>query len=146
MGVMFPWWATMDNLNQIKQYIESNNYFEVMDNCKWDAIYNLFQNEDLPFLYRTKSIDGSVFPEDHLRFDVREVMPRYNESLLWLEVHSVEKIEIGKLVKPRGVDNTACAIELVEKAKARFTLTDYGLKIWGYLEQGESVIFYKSKT
>jgi hypothetical protein len=136
----------MDNLNQIKKYIESNNYFGVMNNCKWDAIYNIFKNEDLPFLYRSKSIDGSVFPEGHLRFDVREVMPLHNESLLWLEIHSIQKESVGRLIEPKIVDNTPLAIELAEKAKARFTITDYGLKVWGYVEQRESVEFYKSET
>ena len=117
-----------------------------MNNCKWTAIYNLFQDDEQPFLYRSKTIDGEVFPEYHLRFDIREVFPKHLESLLWLEIHSVEKIEIGKLVKPKTIDHTPLAIKLAEKAKARFTITDYGLKIWGYLEQNQKIEFYKSKT
>lgn len=134
----------MDNLNQIKQCIESNNYLRVMNNCKWNAIYSLFQGEGLPFLFRSKSIDGSVFPEDHLRFDVREVMPLHNESLLWLEVHSIKKESIGRLIEPKVIDNTSLAIELAEKAKAGFIITDYGLKVFGYIEHNQHIEFYTS--
>ena len=138
--------TVLDSLHQIKNILENNNYFGVMNNCKWMATYNLFQDEELPFLYRSKTIDGEVFPEDHLRFDVREVFPRHLESLLWLEIHSIEKIEIGELIKPETIDHTYLAIQLAEKAKARFTTTEYGLKIWGYVEQNQNIEFYKSKT
>ena len=134
----------MDNLKSIKMLIEHEKLIGVMSDCKWDAIYKLFQDRSLHFLYRSKEIDGSVFPEGHLRFDIREVFPIYHASLLWVEVHSIEKVEIGKLVAPKIIDNTAAAINLAEKAKARFTLTEYGLKIWGYVKQGENVDFYKS--
>ena len=134
----------MISINQAKQIVEDKNLFGVMNDTKWQAVYEIFQDPDLPLLYRSKTIDGEVFPEDHLRFDIREVFPQYFSSLQWLEIHSKEVVADGGLLPPRINDHTAVAIELANKAKARFTVTDYGIKIWGYIKVGENIEFYKN--
>lgn len=133
----------MESLNSIKQSVNDMNLFGVMNDTKWKAVYDIFQDTDLPFLYRSKDINGDAFPEGHLRFDIREVFPKHFSSLMWLEVHSKEEKSTGRLLPPKIIDHTAMAINTAQKAKARFTITEYGIKIWGYIKAGEDIEFYK---
>ena len=57
--------------------IESN-LISLMNNSRWNNVYLNFQDQNLPFLYRSKTIDGEYFPElnNNLRFDYREVFPK----------------------------------------------------------------------
>lgn len=122
----------MESLNDIKKIIEDEELFGVMNNSRWQAVYKIFSESDQPFQFKSKIIDGEVFPEDHLRFDSREVFPKHFSSILWLEVHT----------KDKNTDCTAEAIETAIRAKARFTLTEYGLKILGYTKLGDNIEFY----
>ncbi|MGY0216446.1 DUF6678 family protein [Endozoicomonadaceae bacterium StTr2] len=133
----------METLHSIRREVESRKLYGVMNDTRWQSVYDAFQSQDLPFEYRSVDIFDEIFPADHLRFDISEVLPRHFAALRWLEIHTKEIRSFGKLVPPLVTDHTSLAIELAVKAKARFTLTDYGVRIWGYIKQGEVVEFYQ---
>ncbi|WP_461535051.1 DUF6678 family protein [Spongorhabdus nitratireducens] len=133
----------METLHSIRREVESRKLYGVMNDTRWQSVYKAFQSQDLPFEYRSVDIFGEIFPADHLRFDIREVFPRHFSTIKWLEVHTKEIKHYGELVPPLVTDHTPLAIEVAAKAKARFTLTDYGIRIWGYIKQGEVVEFYQ---
>lgn len=143
MGTLLCLKSKMDTKSDIKKIVKQKHLFGVMNETKWKAVYSEFQGAGLPFLFRSKTIDGEIFPEDHLRFDVREVTPQHLLSIMWLEVHSKEEKYMGDLLPLKLFDHTESAIELTRKAKARFTLADYGIKIWGDTRPGEYIEFYK---
>ncbi len=111
----------------------------MMNESRWKSVYSNFQSEELPFLYRLKTIDGEFFPQsvNELRFDCREVFPEKFKVVEWLEIHSFEKTKTGKLIPPQINDHTDLAIEIARQSKARYIKTDYGIKIVGYVKRSE---------
>ncbi|PCJ56936.1 MAG: hypothetical protein COA79_17510 [Planctomycetota bacterium] len=96
----------------------------------------------IAFLLFCESLNGIVFPEGHTRSDIREVIPENYNAILSLNIHTKEKLPVGELAKVTFVDHFEWAIEICQVAGVPFSLTDFGISVWGYTTPSSNVKFY----
>ena len=127
--------------------VDSNlkNLISLSNNSRWISLFEDLKNVDEMILFRSKSVDGSFFPDEEFSYTHTPEIEQYYgdfKSMMWFEIVTKLENSVGQLVKPELIDVTDKIIGICLMNKARFTLTNTGVRVWGYVEHGDSQEFY----
>ncbi|SHO23173.1 Putative uncharacterized protein VP1792 [Moritella viscosa] len=103
------------------------------------------KNVDEMILFRSKNVDGSFFPDEEFSYTHTPEIEQYYgdfKSMMWFEIVTKLEKPVGQLVKPDLIDVTEKIIGICLTNKVKFTLTNFGVRVWGYVEHGYSQEFY----
>lgn len=127
---------------QVKAYVTSEGITPVMNNTKWNRLFALLADSPRFYQYRSKSLDGSTFPEDGVSF-TPELEQCWGGFLTkeWLDIRSCTEHRKGALLAPVVEDFTEELVALAHEAGVKFTLNERGIRVWGYVRRGESPMF-----
>lgn len=121
------------------------NLISLSNNSRWISLFEELKTVDELLLYRSKSVDGSTFPNEEFSYTHTPEIEQYYgdfKSMMWFEIVTKLKKPRGHLVKPELIDVTEKVIGICLNNKAKITLTDSGVRVWGYIAHDDSVEFY----
>ena len=126
--------------------IEKERLIGVMNNTKWNALfYDLNEVVEL-ISYRVTYIDGTTWPDYEASFPFTTELAQIWGNFIAMEYLDIEtKISHSKgaLLKPEIIDHTNKLIDICTKQSSKFTVTETGVRIWGYFRQGNEPELYK---
>jgi len=127
---------------QVTEYIEAEGITSVLNNSKWQRLFDLLDQSPLMFRYRRTDLNGTTFPEEPGSFtpELAQVWGNF-WSMEWLEISAVEEIRKGALLKPEIRDFTPELIAIAHEAGVKFTLINQGITVYGYVRRSENPSF-----
>jgi len=127
---------------QINEYISAETITPVLNNTKWRKLFDLLNNSNKMFFYRSKDLNGSTFPIDGSSYtpEIEQYWGAF-KSMEWLEILSYKEHRRGALLKPEIEDFTSELIAIAHSAGVKFTLIPRGIRVWGYVRKSESPVF-----
>ena len=128
------------NQNTIRLAVEQQGLHGVMNNTRWKETINSLLTCEHHFEYECSYVDFGGNEDFGSRFDVREVLPEYYSQILHLDIHTLNYEHIGELVKPKHINKSHLAFPYLKKA--RYVVTDFGVRVYGYVKAGENVVFH----
>lgn len=123
---------------QVMDYVSNEGLTPVLNNTKWNRLFELLKSNGSFFQYRSKNINGAYFPEDGTSY-TPEIEQYWGNFLAkeWLEIVSIRSHSRGALLKPEIEDFTKEAVRIAHEAGVKFTMTENGIKVWGYVRKSE---------
>ena len=132
---------------QVLSLVEKERLVGVMNNTKWNALFKDLNEVDELITFRVTYIDGTNWP-DH------ESSLPYTPELaqIWGSFIAMEYLDIdtrishskGALLEPEIVNHIQSIINICTKQSAKFSVTEQGVRIWGYFRQGNEPELYKN--
>jgi len=123
---------------QTREYIAAERLTPVMNNTRWQELFQSLNASRRTFRYRRKDIDGSCFPEDGMSFtpEIEQYWGAFN-SMEWFEILAYEEIRKGALLPVEIRDHSDELIAIAHSVGAKFSLIDHGIRVWGYIRENE---------
>lgn len=121
--------------------IEEQHLIGVMNNTRWNDLFDSLNNVEEMLSYKVTYIDGSSWPEaDSGHTETSEIEQIWGNFIAMEALDIRTKIEKprGALVSPEIIDVTKHVIQLCATNKAKISLTKYGVKVWGYFRHGQT--------
>ena len=127
---------------QVKAYVEAQGITCVLNNTKWQRLFELLHKSPFSFRYRRTDIDGVIFPKGDSP-STGEIAQIYGEfwSMEYLEITAIVETRTGMLTEPKVENFTAELIALAHEAGVKFTATNQGIKVYGYIRKSENPYF-----
>ncbi|PQJ63634.1 hypothetical protein BTO10_02155 [Vibrio chagasii] len=127
---------------QVKSFVAKNNFIPVMNNTKWKELFDLLNQVDDLISFRVTYVDQTTWPEPDSSFTYTSELAQ-----IWGNFLAIEFIDIsaqishpqGALLKPVVVDHIDKIINICNSKSAKFSITDDGIRIYGYLRHGLDV-------
>jgi len=133
--------------NQVLALIEKERLIGVMNNTKWNALFKDLNEIDDLISYRVTYIDSTTWPDNEASLPFTSELAQIWGNFIAMEYLDIEaKISHSKgaLLEPEIVDHTHKIIEICSKHSSKFSVTDNGVRIWGYFRQGNEPELYKN--
>ena len=126
--------------------IEEENLIGVMNNTRWNALFNGLSNIDEMIKFRVTYIDGSYWPDDESNreytVEIEQIWGNFIATEYLDIITKIEKLK-GALIKPEIIDVTQQVIKLCIANKANISLIESGVRVWGYYRHGEIPELYE---
>ena len=123
---------------KFKRYLSEHSLSCVMNDTKWNRLFEELSGGDLPLLFSRKDVDEIESTAPYWDGDIFHIFGG-TERIEWLDVQSKSSTPRGRLLEPIVQDRTEELIEAVRRAKVPFSRTQNGIRIWGYIRPGQSV-------
>jgi hypothetical protein len=133
--------------NQVLALIEKERLIGVMNNTKWNALFKDLNEVDDLISYRVTYIDSTTWPDNEASFPFTSELAQIWGNFIAMEYLDIEaKISHSKgaLLEPEIVDHTQKIIEICSRHSSKFSVTENGVRIWGYFRQGNEPELYKN--
>jgi len=131
------------NKEQVKEYVLREGITSVLNDTKWNRLFDLLEANPKFFQYRRTDLDGSTFPEDGVSFTPELAQYWGNFWVMeWLDILSYRVHSKGALLKPDIEDFTNELVALAQDAGVKFTILERGIRVWGYIRKGVSPDFF----
>ncbi|EJY0701185.1 hypothetical protein OE878_004672, partial [Vibrio parahaemolyticus] len=96
--------------------------------------------------YRVTYIDGSTWPESDSSYQYTSELAQ-----IWGNFRAIHFIDIdarishsrGVLLEPEVRDHRDKVIAICKEQNAKISLTECGVRIWGYFQHGKDIEMYK---
>lgn len=130
------------NREQVNEYVLREGITPVLNNTKWERLFELLQKSERFFQYRRTNLDGSTFPEDGASF-TPELAQYWGDfwAMEWLDILSYQTHSKGALLAPDIEDFTSELVALANEVGVKFTMIERGIRVWGYVRKGNSPDF-----
>ena len=127
---------------QVTAYVEAEGITSVLNNTKWERLFNLLNESPYMFTYRRLDLDGNTFPKEGSH-PTGEIAQIYGEfwSMEWLEIGAIREVRTGMLTAPIVENHTNELVALALEAGVKFTTTSQGIKVYGYVRRSENPPF-----
>jgi hypothetical protein len=131
----------------VLELIEKERMIGVMNNAKWNSLFEALNTIDELLSYRVTYIDGSTWPDAEASFPYTSELAQ-----IWGNFMAMEYIDLdariehskGSLLKPKIIDHKQKVIELCTEQKAKFSITENGIRVWGYFRHGHIPELYEN--
>jgi hypothetical protein len=131
----------------VTELIEKEGMIGVMNNTKWNALFEALNSIDELLSYRVTYIDGSTWPDEEASFPFTSELVQ-----IWGNFKAMEFLDLdarvshskGALLKPEIIDHRQKVIGLCAKQNAKFSVTENGIRIWGYFRHGNVPELYEN--
>ncbi len=132
----------INNREQVKAYVSKEGITPASNDTKWERLFALLERSPRLYRYRRTDLDGSTFPEDGASF-TPELAQYWGNfwAMEWLDILSFEEHRKGALLASSLEDFTNELVALAHEAGAKFTLSERGIRVWGYTRRGVSPPF-----
>ncbi len=144
----YVYWEFMrlDLKSNIIKLIDSNGLFGVMNNTKWNNLLAALSDIDELLSYRVTYIDGSTWPESDSSYQYTSELAQ-----IWGNFRAIHFIDIdarishsrGVLLEPEVLDHRDKVIAICKEQNAKISLTECGVRVWGYFQHGKDIEMYK---
>ncbi|EGQ7779456.1 TPA: DUF6678 family protein [Vibrio parahaemolyticus] len=144
----YVYWEFMrlDLKSNIIKLIDNNGLFGVMNNTKWNNLLAALSDIDELLSYRVTYIDGSTWPESDTSYQYTSELAQ-----IWGNFRAIHFIDIdarishsrGVLLEPEVLDHRDKVIAICKEQNAKISLTECGVRIWGYFQHGKDIEMYK---
>jgi len=132
---------------QVLSLVEKERLIGVMNNTKWNALFNDLNEVDDLISYRVTYIDGTTWPDNEASFPYTTELEQ-----IWGNFVAMEYLDIdarishskGALLEPEIVNHIQAIIDICKKHSVKFSIIDTGVRIWGYFRQGNEPELYKN--
>lgn len=125
---------------QVIELVEKEGLIGVMNNTKWNKLFDALNEFDELISFRATYIDGSTFPESDASFpftsELAQIWGNF-KALEYVEINTQTSYSEGALLKPTITYHSDQVISICAKQNAKFSLTENGIKIWGYFRHGQ---------
>lgn len=127
---------------QVRAYVEAEGITSVLNNTKWQRLFEILNESPINFRYRRTDLDGNIFPKENSP-PTGEIAQIYGDFLImeFLEVTALVETRTGMLTNPKIEDFTQELISLAHQAGVKFTEILHGVKIYGYVRRSENPAF-----
>ena len=124
----------------VLELIEKESMIGVMNNTKWNSLFEGLNTIDDLLSYRVTYIDGSTWPDEEASFPYTSELAQ-----IWGNFKAMEYLDIdakishskGALLNSEVIDHKQKVVELCVKQNAKFSATENGIRIWGYFRHGK---------
>ncbi|WP_040306636.1 DUF6678 family protein [Agarivorans albus] len=130
---------------QIINFIEQHKLNGVMNNTKWNKLFHDLNEVDELISFKVTYIDGTTWPEPEATFPFTSELAQIWGNFLALEFIDINaKISHsrGALLNDEVVDHIGKIIQICIDNSAKFSITEEGVRIYGYLRHSDSVQLY----
>ncbi len=144
----YVYWEFMrlDLKSNIIKLIDSNRLFGVMNNTKWNNLLAALSDIDELLSYRVTYVDGATWPESDSSYQYTSELAQ-----IWGNFRAIHFIDIdarishsrGVLLEPEVLDHRDKVIAICKEQNAKISLTECGVRIWGYFQHGKDIEMYK---
>ncbi len=127
------------------EYSNLQNLISLSNNSRWVSLFEELKNVDEMILFRSKNVDGALFPDEEFSYTHTPEIEQYYgdfKSMMWFEIVTKLEKSRGRLVEPELIDVTDKIIRICLNNKAKITLTNSGVRVWGYAKHGDAQEFY----
>jgi hypothetical protein len=118
--------------------LDDQQFVSVLNKTKWDRLFEELRCANLPLDFKRKDINEPGVIDDRWDGDIFHVFGGC-EAIEWLDIRAKLQVDRGKLLPPEMRDFTAELVASVKRAKVPFSLTDEGIRVWGYVRAGSNV-------
>lgn len=127
---------------QVMAYVGAEAMTSLINNTKWERLFNRLNELPYMFTYRRVDLDGNTFPKEDSP-PTGDIAQIYGElwSMESLEIKAVSEVKTGRLTAPIVEDHTKELVALAFEAGVKFTTTSQGIKVYGYARSSESPAF-----
>lgn len=135
------------NREQVKEYVFREGITSVLNNTKWERLFELLEKSERFFRYRRTDLDGATFPEDGTSF-TPELAQCWGDfwAMEWLDILSYQTYSKGALLAPDIEDFTSELVALANDAGVKFTMIERGIRVWGYVRKGKNPDFVHNNS
>lgn len=127
----------LDTRSKLKGYIESENIASVLNNTKWERLFNELKKIEFALDFQRKDLDEFEPNSDDWDSDLYHVFGGC-EQIEWLNIRALIRHSKGSLVKPKIEDNTSLLLKILQQSGVPYCMHNDGIRIWGYLRPGVS--------
>jgi hypothetical protein len=125
--------------SKFTEIVEKEKLIAVMNNTKWNALFNELNLVEEMIQFKANYIDGSKFPdyESSSEFtpELQQIWGNF-VALEYVDIVTIIKRNIGQLLDPEITDVTKSVLKICHKHNAKVSTIQSGLRIWGYHRHG----------
>ncbi|MEH6472813.1 MAG: DUF6678 family protein [Halopseudomonas sp.] len=132
--------------HQVMELIEGQRLIGAMNNTRWNALFNDLNNVEEMLSYKVTYIDGSCWPEaDSGHSETSEIEQIWGNfiAMEFLDIRTKIEKPRGALVSPETVDITVQVTNLCAINKAKISLTEHGVRVWGYFRHDQTPVLHE---
>ena len=122
---------------RLARYIDRERLVSVMNDTKWQRLFNALQRIEGWLDFRRKDVRESEASSEMWCSDFYMMFGGWT-SIEWLDIRAVRVFRRGLLLKPQIDDKTERLIEAVKEVGVPFSRHENYIRIWGYLRPGVS--------
>jgi len=122
---------------RLKRYIELEQLVSVLNDTKWNRLYEALLPIQGPLCFLRKDIRDPENLDPVWCTEIGYIFAGW-ESIEWLSVRAIIKEPQGELLPRKTYDFSDELIRAVREAGIPYSQTEDGIKIWGYLRPGVS--------
>jgi hypothetical protein len=125
--------------SKLKEIVERDKLTSVMNNSRWNALFESLAQIEEMIHFRTTYIDGTCFPELGGSSEYTPEIEQFWGNFLaveYLDIVSKLSVSHGALMEPEVHDYTKKVVEVCLNNKAKTSLTKNGVRVWGYFRPG----------
>ena len=127
--------------------IEEQHLIGVMNNSRWNALFEGLSKVQKMLSYKVIYIDGSSWPgvgSDHTETPEIEQIWGNFIAIETLDIRTKMENPRGALLSPEVIDVTEQIIQLCATNKVKISLTRHGVRVWGYFRHGQAPELYEN--
>ncbi|WP_147378818.1 DUF6678 family protein [Motilimonas pumila] len=128
------------SISKFTEIIEKERLIGLMNNTKWNALFSELNLIEEMIQYKSQYIDGSIFPDHDSSYEftpeLQQIWGNF-KSIEYVDVITIIKRDIGKLLDPEIVDLTKDILEICNVLNVKVSAINSGIRIWGYHRHGE---------
>jgi len=127
----------LNNKSKILRYLEDENISSVMNDTKWERLFQELKKIEWTLDFQRKDLDETNIDTEYWDGDLYHVFGSH-QKIEWLNIRALLSKQKGVLVESEIEDNTAILLEALETSGVPYSKHGSGVRIWGYLRQGVS--------
>jgi len=122
--------------HKVKEYVENNGYFSIMNNTKWKELINDIHDLKFPPAYCVKDILANNNPQMISKptywgdWALELLYPCF--WIEWMEIAPYYYKHRGKLIEDELIDETKEVLEILERNNIPYELNGKNILIYGY--------------
>ncbi|MCG9697924.1 DUF6678 family protein [Shewanella sp. Isolate11] len=127
-------------ISKFTEIIEKERLIGLMNNTKWNALFSELNLIEEMIQYKAHYIDGSMFPDHETSYEFTPELQQIWGNFIaieYVDVITIIKRDIGKLLEPEIVDVTKAILEICNEHNVKVSVINSGVRVWGYHRHGE---------
>ena len=126
-----------ERLTSLKHYLESEQIVSVMNNTKWNRLFEELEHIADLLRFRRKDLRDRESIPLHWGRDFYHVSGG-QEVIEWLEISAVLERHRGQLAEPSIEDNSQTLLAALHRSGVPYCVSENVIRVWGYLRPGIS--------
>ncbi len=128
--------VALDTSKKLRNYIESNNITCVLNNAKWNNLFEVLKEIESVLDFQRKDLDEDAGL--HWDSDIYHIFGGY-QYIEWLNIRAMTAERQGALMPDKVTNHIDLLLVALKQTSVPYSIYADGVRVWGYLREGNSV-------